>query len=709
MTAAKSAPKKLPKERTHFKELLLANHFGTNPASKQKAVAKATGNTTYEELTCVGYQPAAQRLDATVIIKQDAGYSGGICTEGSQEYVKFFTSTDGGASWDEQGTVAFTVYDVAGPKPLEYAAKLSVDLTEKCCTTENLVLVRAILSWEVPPGGPNDPVVWGNSLDATVQVAPLSAGTLLQLLECLKIKLPEGLADIADIEQAVTFGSGKALSPAELSAEYKGKKVPQHRFLLGHLQELLAYPGTLTEKLGTPGFELFPGVEKVDISKLIAILLDPQGDETFEQLGCLGLNPKTGELIATVDVKLSSGYSGGLCSAGSPELVAFWVDWEDGSGWHYVGTAAVGVHDIGSIPKNGLSYSVFLPFPDLYTHRKPCDDGPRLARIRAVLSWQTPPSTTDPYAVPVWGGHEETTILVPPGQPVSGGGGPFIDTIGDMDISDINNLTGLATGQSATVGFTATQSPFGANVVFTGHIVSRELTFGGPGILYRLWISTDGGAHYTYMNWPFQVVTHHLADPPLHITQLPQNLGGTLGDGWYIYREDSANLVTVDENKLGEWQSAVGGNGQALIYIEAIEAGTALGATTPKLIQLDNTAPVSTVAITSGAGSCGDFKVGDTISGTYATSDNEALGGVSFSLEPPPAGPPAVFSLSHSPLVVTPTSESGTWTLDTKLPGTAGLDPCGYVLRFDGTDRTIVNSAWVGWDGPAFTGFCLKK
>jgi hypothetical protein len=36
------------------------------------------------------------------------------------------------------------------------------------------------------------------------------------------------------------------------------------------------------------------------------------------------------------------------------------------------------------------------------------------------------------------------------------------------------------------------------------------------------------------------------------------------------------------------------------------------------------------------------------------------------------------------------------------------MTPCGYVLRFDGYDRTIVHSAWISWDGPAFTGFCLK-
>ena len=56
-----------------------------------------------------------------------------------------------------------------------------------------------------------------------------------------------------------------------------------------------------------------------------------------------------------------------------------------------------------------------------------------------------------------------------------------------------------------------------------------------------------------------------------------------------------------------------------------------------------------------------------------------------------------------TPAITTATTQSGTWSLDTH-----GLDPCGYVVRLDGYDRTIVNSGYVGWDGHAFEGFCLK-
>ena len=700
--SARRAPAKprLTKERTQFKELLLANHFGTIPGSKLKAQAKATGNTTYEQLVCVGYQPELKRLDAVVHIKQVGGYSGNICTDGSNEYVKFFVSSDAGTTWSELGTVSFTVWDVPGPKPLEYDATLYVNLDEECCREENLVQIRAILSWEVPPGGPDDPVVWGNSLDQTIQVEPLGtlgSGTLESLIHCLPIELPiEQVAELADVEQPIALSTGKQLTPLELHEAYEGTKVQPHRYLFPTLHELLAEPAVLTSKLTHPDFELFPGLATIDVSKLIAIVIDPQGNETYEEIGCVGLNPRTTDLVATIDLKLSSGYSGNLCSAGSDEYVAFWVDWEDGGGWQYVGTGSVNVHDIATIPSAGLGYAASVPFPQLLSHRQPCGDGPKTARIRAVLSWATPPSTTDPYKVPYWGGHSETLVLIPPGEAISDGG-PQLDTIGSMDIAEIDNVSGLATGPAVAVGFTAYHSPFGGQVWFTGRVVNRAGTaYGGPGIYYRIWIYSDGS--WSFMKSPFTAWVTTFGSPPVPVSQSPQTLPAPFGEGWYPYLEDSAALKGVAQNALGYWPST--GDGQAWIYMETKDGLGWLGnATSPKLIQLDNTWPNDAIDITSGGGSCGDFKVGDTIDGSYWASDNEALDHVAFSLEPFPK------FISHA--VTSPPSltfQSGTWQLDT-----TGLAPCGYVVRLDAVDRTIVNSGSVGFDTPAFTGFCLKK
>jgi hypothetical protein len=64
------------KERGAFKSLLLANpnYFGNLSDSPFKSVLPISGNTYYEELGCVGYQPQQRRLEGVVYIYQPGGY-----------------------------------------------------------------------------------------------------------------------------------------------------------------------------------------------------------------------------------------------------------------------------------------------------------------------------------------------------------------------------------------------------------------------------------------------------------------------------------------------------------------------------------------------------------------------------------------------------------------------------------------------------------
>ena len=36
------------------------------------------------------------------------------------------------------------------------------------------------------------------------------------------------------------------------------------------------------------------------------------------------------------------------------------------------------------------------------------------------------------------------------------------------------------------------------------------------------------------------------------------------------------------------------------------------------------------------------------------------------------------------------------------------MAPCGYNIRIDGADRTIVNSGVIGWHAADIEGFCLE-
>ena len=109
----------LPRERVHFKELLLADHFKLAPSE----AGPPQGNTTYEQLVCIGYRPQLKRLDGVVQIKQSGGYSGGICTAGSQEYVRFFASTDNGAHLDRSR--AHVVHGLGRPRVRSRSTSMS--------------------------------------------------------------------------------------------------------------------------------------------------------------------------------------------------------------------------------------------------------------------------------------------------------------------------------------------------------------------------------------------------------------------------------------------------------------------------------------------------------------------------------------------------------------------------------------------------------
>ncbi|HTL08987.1 MAG TPA: hypothetical protein VL307_12035, partial [Chitinophagaceae bacterium] len=75
--------------RSSFKVLQLSNpnYFGNLKDSQLKPVEQIAGNVFYEELKCVSYSPATQILHAAITVKQNGGYSGGPCTNGSFEYV----------------------------------------------------------------------------------------------------------------------------------------------------------------------------------------------------------------------------------------------------------------------------------------------------------------------------------------------------------------------------------------------------------------------------------------------------------------------------------------------------------------------------------------------------------------------------------------------------------------------------------------------
>ena len=714
-TEAKRAPPEIhvEPERANFRALLVSNpnYFGTIEKSELPLVKKIAFSTKYEEVKCVGYNPQFEQLEAVVHVKQNAGYGGGLCTAGSREYVRFFLSWDNGVTWQDQGVTGLSVWDMPGERALEFAVTLQIHPNHKFCFSSNLPKVRAILSWNSmpPPGNPNPQVVWGNVLDGRIQIAGFKSPLLKEVLAEAELELPPNLKTQFDPEQPLTIIEPKVLNGPELHELYKDKEVPAHRFLYNELNKIQAQP-ELMDITMMAGYKDMYAALKIDIGAVIAAVLKTDGDTSYEEMNCVGLDPNVDCLEATIKVKKPYGYSGGLCAAGSLEYVAFWIDWGDGAGWSYAGTSSVTTHDFSPMPAGGLDYGVLLPL-NLAAKRKPCWLGPKYARVRAILSWQVPPPPGNPNWVPTWGNREETLIHIKPGSIVDPGSHkPFIETVGNMAVGSISSLTGLANGPAVGAGFSALDSPFGGEVVLTGHIANPPDVLGGGALplKYRVWTSNDGGATWQKITnkvtiWLTQLLNGIWTVP----TPFTQQVDAA---DWYTYREDLTGGLGdpeqfVAENVLARWQTW-GLTGTWQIKIEVMDLVT-LGTWWSNVVtvRLDNAAPIPAITITSGGGPCSDFQPGDIVTGTYSVSD-EHFGDLDIGFEPSLGGGSftAPVPLPHGYPLVPTVGESGTWSLDT-----TGMPKCGYIIRLTVHDRTIVSSGAIGWQNSAVVGLCLRK
>lgn len=683
---------KLPPEqaRSNFHMLLLANpnYFGNLQESEFEPVLPISGDTSFEEIGCVGFSAALSRLEAVVSIKQNSGYGGGLCTSGSQEYVRFYLSFDGGTTWQDQGVTGFNAHDISGPKPLEYSVAQPISVAEDFCFFENLPRVRAILSWnfEPPVNTPGFIPVWGNVVDVTIQIPAFQFIILAGLLEKAKVQLPASFKKAVNLQQQIPAAPKEALSVAEIASLYKGKPVTPSRYLYPQIQTLsqnvTAVAPAVLGSSAKPAKKLSFKPIDVNVSEVIGAILATSGDTTYEELDCVGLDINRDTLVGVVTVKLPYGFNGGLCTAGSTEYVAFWVDW--GSGYEYEGTVARNVHDIAGIPPGGLEYAAVLPV-DVASHQKPCSSGPQIAKVRAILSWQTPPSTTDPNFVPVWGNQSNALVQVPAGDPFVTGT-PDIAIIGGIGVDQIDTVfTGMTkpfavfalTGTNADPWISSRQCPFGGQIVIQG--------LPSAGNRYRVWVQKVGSPLPIALTDP--IVTTDMFGTPT--TQTPD------GSGFFAYLDNSKNIDDI----LAYWYSS--GDDQWYVWLELADAtDKVLATTTQYLIQLDNTAPTVDIHIDSG-GDCKQFAQGTTINGHFVAQDLH-FGVFGLSTLPSSLSP-------NEPTTATPsTSQTApppgdTWQLDT-----TGMGTCGYVIDLEVWDNSIVGSGPGGHNfNTKQVGFCL--
>ena len=746
----------IPKERAQFKALLLQNpnYFGNLEGSEFKAIKPMKSNTSFEKLVCIGLNPAFDRLEGVVEIKRETGYGGEICAAGTLEYVRWFVDLYDNGVWHDVGVSNVRVHDIPGDKPLCYAVHKDFSPYRKFCSSENIVKVRAILQWNAPPPpNPGHHPVWGNVVDAQVQIRPrlfIDFGDLVDELQ-LPIDLPDPIGPIVHaLDPATKLHAAEAqpLSLIEKKELYAGHDVPLHRFAFAEAQGLLSLSDANASVGGSASALAGLGLTKVEIDDFWAGLLKTDGNTSYEELRCIGLRPESDLLEGVITVKKPSGFSGPLCGNGSTEYVAFWIDFGDGGGFDYIGTATVAVHDLQTMPRDHVQYAVFLK-TDLSKFQVPCEAGARVVRLRAILSWETPPPPGNPSWVPTWGNREECLVQLRPGK--LEGHIPLIETVGDIGVDDIAQLTGLATGDGQIGTFSVSQSPFGGAVTITGRIGDPPNSFGGGATPYKYRVEVFGPAPFDswqpltnpvsvkVSEWfggipqpcePGEFVCDHVLTPT--------DDGDGFGPGWYEYLEDVDGLAQrfLVDDKLASWITNDQMEGIWRIRMSAKDPSIPmlLPGFQVVRVRIDNTPPSGpagpgataaqneanpplqiTGATFNGAPipaiDCGKFPVGTIIEGTYEVHDpgtsSSAQHFGALSLQVIPSGPangatPSPNARSY-PATAPTTGAAGTWTLDT-----SAMDPCGYVVRLVASDRANVDSRGnphrLTWD----VGFCVE-
>lgn len=681
----KENEEKLSNLRSVFNAVHASSYLAASKAFdglKEKVIANA-GNTFYEEIKSVSYHPDLKTLEAIIAAKRDNGYNGTLCTDGSYAFVRFYL--DYGHGWEDQGYSAVNEHDIPTEqdckkkpeKPLSYSASLKITPKTNKCSVHVLPKVRAVLEWnKIPPANdPNYSSIWGNTIDDHIQIKP-SKNIIIKnpvFTEVIELAMAHPTLKITDAAKLIkggeealeeSKGAEQPLELGELAKIYSGKTaVSPGRYALQHVLPVLqSFDSVAAAKKIQSWKDL-----KIDVSAILAELEKTSANVVYEQLESVGLDYNLEQFVASFRIKKAAGYSGDLCSAGSLEYVAFWADWGNDCKWDYIGTTTVNVHDINDIPRDGLSYAAILPY-DFNKVRKVCTN-PGVVKIRAVLSWNVAPSTTDADKLQYWGNRLDAYIQIKPGVG-TGALKPIFNILGGIPVDKISNTDGLTIPGAK---FALNQVPVNDFSPFGGVVVIQGPSFLGH--RYRIKVTNLNTLASYYINNDFVAVGWLMGPPYVQYT----NVQADPATFYYNYQPFEKNT----DNVLARWSPGT----NDLLKIE-LEIESVAGVFT-KYIQMDNTSPAITLNVDD-LGDCSHYKVGDTITGTYSVYDKHLL---SYSLVSSFGG--AVSGISN---------QMDNFAFNTG----ATTSPCGKI-SLSAYEKTIYNSQSTNNSSYTEHIICLKK
>lgn len=668
--------------RSSFTELLIANpnHFGNLSNSRFKAKQKLAMNTFFEEIGCVSYNPESRELRASVAIKRSGGYGGDLCSKGSVEYVRFYL--DYGNGWLDQGMAVFQTYDIPHKDNLCYTARLQIEPKNSLCQKEVLPKVLAILSWnQAPPANsPGWTPVWGNRKEARIQIAPrknkyLTAIEKLPYLEAKKV------LSLLDEQEYPEPNPNQAQESIAVWKEKYGKEVGATRLQAGYIQQYKkVFPSIAPEKLNK-----FFSLDEPSMD--LTALFKGNCNTSYEELHCIGYNRNRSILHGAIEIKRPNGYLGNLCQRGSREFLTFFIRPLGSSSWQTAGTTSVKVHDLRGASRESIWYNAWLPI-DIEKYRRSCKE-PLIFEVQAILSWNSPATVAD--KCPYYGNIVKCQFEIPPRE--GDYGKPFIESLGGIQTIAIDQTTGLATGQSLfSTNINAFESPFDGTIEVNGSIY--------PGEDYQVLVKEPGSTNFLPLTNTFSValsVFNQLTFQWVQSskTQVPD------AAGYYEYL-NKPPFELVGERRLMNYNPVNVG-----MHELKIRTKSGLESDVVRFL-VDKDHPEASLNINTGTGNCGKFQVGQIITGDFSLKDSH-FRVATIGLSPNNgggAGPK--FDLTGDrdivyPLEFSGSALNGTWSLNT-----ANMRPCGYVIRLSVSDRTIVNSAYIGKYAAASQGFCLE-
>ena len=673
------------------------------------------GTTHWETLTCVGFNPDNSQLEAVVHINQASGYSGGLCTHGSTEYVRFFIDWHDGNGFQDVGLTSFKAYDISeappGPQhPISHMVYLTLDDStyRKCCDTNNLPTVRAILAWnQIPSLDPDFIPYYGNRVDADIQLKPsLALACVLKegLLQLDKAKIPQ----VLDTEVDIKLEKIQPVDVAELLEKYRKADVPDHRTTYDVIAPMFFQQSTAS--LSQFNLEALKQLD-VDFKNVIEQLSKAEANTTYEDLVCVGLNTLTDTFGAVIHVKRPFGYSGNLCQTGSKEYVAFWADWNNnGTFDEYLGTANVSVHDIDNIPADGLYYAVDLPV-NMIERLKDCKN-PNIVRIRAVLSWSVPPSTTNPNQLNTWGNRLDVVVRLRTSTHAGQGLYDLIYYVGNVPVENIDPVTHFANPSGgvlnpANCSLAPMDRPFAKSVSIRGRIYNT----GAPGtVYYQVQYAPHGTGNWLPVTHDVKYRMGH-PNPADPLYPFEDRIVHST-DGWFPYQENFTVSPPILETNalLASWSTNsidYGHYDLRLVYttdhptlnpanmhysdiVTIVIDNVNYNVSPTPNSEIDN---AYTLDIVIDHGDCHSYVQGHVIKGHLRAMDRHFW---RWTLDLQPSththGVTASPSCRSYGSLIDQGDPNKEWEIDTDQGGTKKLDQCGYTLTLRAYDRAIVNS-----------------